>query len=172
MLETWALMRDFGPAALYVHDPLEEPPSDLIAHILARYHEVHRREFPEAIRLARRVQSIYPGEPIGSPALGDHLALMFDELEAHQRREEQVLFPAMLNGGCAAVRIPLRRMMAEHKEVEAQLDQLRVLAGDYATPYGACPSWTRLTNLCRKLDRDLREHMRIENEELFPQFLN
>ena len=172
MLETWALMRDFGPAALFAFDPIEEPPADLIAHIVTRYHDVHRREFPEAIRLAGLVEAVYAKESIGASGVGDHLAMMFDELEAHQRREEQVLFPAMLKGGCAAIRIPLRRMMSEHDDVEGQLDTLRAMAGDYATPYGAGPSWVRLVQLCRKLDRDLREHMRIENEELFPQFLD
>ncbi len=34
-------------------------PSALIDHILARYHEVHRRELPELIRLARRVEAVH-----------------------------------------------------------------------------------------------------------------
>lgn len=31
---------------------------------------------------------------------------------------------------------------------------------------------TQLVELCRKIDGDLREHMRIENEELFAPYLD
>jgi len=68
----------------------------LIAHILFRYHETHRREFPEAIRLARKVEAAHVAEPECPRGLGDHLAFMADDLESHQQREEQVLFPMIL----------------------------------------------------------------------------
>jgi regulator of cell morphogenesis and NO signaling len=97
--------------------------------------------------------------------------MMFDDLEAHQQREERVLFPAMLSGGCAAIQVPLRRMMAEHREVEEQLATLKDSMGGYALPRAAPPSWLQLVELCRKIDADLREHMRIENEELFAPYL-
>jgi len=41
----------------------------LIDHLLERYHEVHRRQFPEAISLAARVESVHgdnPDCPLGS----------------------------------------------------------------------------------------------------------
>ena len=33
--------------------------AELIPYILERYHEVHRQEFPEAIRMARRVEAVH-----------------------------------------------------------------------------------------------------------------
>ena len=35
----------------------------LIEHILERYHETHRREFPQAIELARTVERVHAGRP-------------------------------------------------------------------------------------------------------------
>lgn len=144
----------------------------LIELIQTRYHDTHRREFPEAIRLARKVEAVHTAEPECPRGLADLLALMFDDLESHQQREEQVLFPMILAGGSPMVRFPIARMMAEHVDVEEQLVRLRTLTHDYTTPPAACETWRALARACRKLDSDLGEHMRLENEQLFAPFLD
>jgi regulator of cell morphogenesis and NO signaling len=155
------------------HGPAGQPRThaELIAHILERYHEVHRAEFPKAIRLARLVEAVHDDRPDAPRGLADHLSLMFEDLEAHQQREELMLFPAMLSGGCAVVRFPILRMMAEHRDVEDQLATLRALTNGHRPPQGACRSWRALAEVCRKLDEDLVAHMRMENEALFAPFL-
>jgi regulator of cell morphogenesis and NO signaling len=157
-----APLRSMAPAGLH----------ELVDHILERYHDVHRREFPAAIGLARKVEAVHAGEPGCPHGLGDHLALMLDDLESHQQREEQVLFPMLLAGGSPMARFPIGRMMAEHRDVDDQLIRLRVLTRDFTTPPGACDTWRALALACRKLDADLREHMRLENEEVFAPFLD
>jgi len=144
----------------------------LISHILERYHDVHRREFPEAIALARKVEAVHVAEPECPRGLADHLALMLDDLESHQRREEQVLFPMLLAGGGPMAPFPIGRMMAEHRDVDEQLALVRALTRDFSAPPGACETWRALALACRKLDADLREHMRLENEEVFAPFLD
>jgi regulator of cell morphogenesis and NO signaling len=144
----------------------------LIKLILTRYHETHRREFPQAIRLARKVEAVHAGDPGAPRGLADHLAFMADDLESHQQREEQVLFPMILSGGSPMIRFPIRRMMDEHTDVEEQLARLRSLTRDFEPPQGACETWRALMTACRKLDSDLREHMRLENEVLFAPFLD
>lgn len=149
------------------------PPSDpsaLIPHILTRYHEVHRAEFPEAIRLARRVEAVHRAKDDCPHGLADHLALMFDDLEGHQQKEEAVLFPMMLRGGGPMIAFPIERMVAEHLDVGEQLEELARLTTDFAPPPGACTTWRALYEMCRKLDADLREHIHLENNMLFPQF--
>jgi regulator of cell morphogenesis and NO signaling len=145
---------------------------DLIGHILSRYHEVHRREFPEAIALARKVEAVHAADLECPRGLADHLTLMLDDLESHQRREEQVLFPMLLGGGGPMARFPIGRMMAEHRDVDDQLDRLRALTREFACPPQACRSWQALALACRKLDADLREHMRLEDEDVFAPFLH
>ena len=70
------------------------------------------------------------------------------------------------------IRFPIGRMMAEHADVEAQLVRLRVLTHDFVAPPGGCESWRALTRACRKIDSDLTDHMRLENENLFAPFLD
>lgn len=161
--------------ALMTTSPEAEAPPELaglIAHIVERYHDTHRREFPEAIALARKVEAAHAADPTCPRGLADHLALMLDDLESHQHREEQVLFPMLLAGGSPMARFPIARMMSEHRDVNGQLLRLRALAHDFTCPPQACASWRALADLCRKLDGDLREHMRIEDEEIFSPFLN
>jgi len=151
-------------------EPGQLPTADLIAHILERYHERHRQEFPEAIALARKVEAVHAGDPQRPSGLADHLAFMADDLEGHQRNEEMVLFPLLLAGGGAVARFPIQRMRAEHVDVEAQLDKLAVLTTGFRPPAHACRTWKLLYAACKTLDNDLREHMRLENERLFPRF--
>lgn len=60
-------------------------PAALIDHILERYHETHRRELPELVRLAQKVERVHashPDAPIGLAAALEHMAI---ELETHMQ---------------------------------------------------------------------------------------
>lgn len=150
--------------------PAPAPTPELIAHIIERYHDVHRQEFPEAIRMARRVETVHRASEDCPHGLGDLLALMFDDLEQHQQKEEAVLFPMMLNGGGPMLRFPIERMIMEHDELGEQLAAMADMTADFLPPDGACATWRALYAACAKLDADLREHVHLENNILFPRF--
>lgn len=174
--ETHLLLRAFARRPLDDVPPAESRPTRLstdalIDHIVTRYHETHRREFPLAIELARRVEATHMLEPECPTGLADHLAIMADELEGHQQKEETVLFPMMRAGGAPMIRFPIARMMSEHGEVEDQLAHLAVLTHDLTPPIGACDTWRDLYRACRKIECDLREHMGLENDVLFARFI-
>lgn len=145
---------------------------ELIPYILTRYHEVHLREFPEAIRMARRVEAVHREAAECPHGLGDLLALMAHELEEHQHKEEQVLFPAMLNDAPLDLTFPIGRMLMDHEDLGEQLETLGQLTTDFIPPPGACTTWRALYAACQKLDTDLRMHMHLENNILFPRFSN
>ncbi|WP_339930242.1 iron-sulfur cluster repair di-iron protein [uncultured Brevundimonas sp.] len=145
--------------------------ADLIAHIIERYHKVHRVEFPEAIRLARRVETVHQAKADCPRGLAELLTLMFDDLEDHQHKEEAVLFPAMVHGGTPTLRYPIAQMMQEHVELGEQLAFMADLTDDFTPPEGACNTWRALYAACSKLDTDLREHVHLENNILFQRFL-
>jgi len=146
-------------------------PAALIDHIVQRFHEVHRAQFPKAIALARRVEAVHQDHPRCPRGLADHLAVMADHLISHQAREEAVLFPLMLDGGHPMIGHPIRRMEAEHRDVDEQLLRLAMLTTDCTPPTDACDSWRSLFRACQEITGDLREHMRLENNILFPMFL-
>lgn len=146
-------------------------PAVLIDHIIRRYHEVHRTQFPVAIDLARRVEAVHQDHPRCPRGLADNLAIMADHLMSHQGREEAVLFPMMLAGGHPMIRHPVARMEEEHRDVDEQLLRLAVLTTDFTAPVDACGTWGALYRACHEISDDLREHMRLESHILFPQFV-
>mgnify|MGYP000196814248 CR=1 FL=1 len=141
----------------------------LIDHLLERYHEVHRRQFPEAISLAARVESVHGDNPDCPLGLTQHLAFMFDDLETHHQKEEMGLFP-MIRCGETHVDGPISCMTAEHEDVLEQLKGLARLTHDFTPPDGACGTWRALYALCQEIDSDLRDHMHLENNDLFRRF--
>lgn len=155
---------------LIEHPAAHEATPGLIAHILERYHETHRRELPELVTLARKVERVHGADPDAPHGLADALAAMSDALETHMTREEQVLFPALASGRIAGVAAPIAVMRQDHAEHEAALARIAAITHGFRLPAGACGTWTRLHVGLRKLVEDLDEHMHLENEVLFPRF--
>ncbi len=152
--------------------PAERPDDtdELIALIEARYHMVHRRELPELLRLARRVEVAHkhhPDLPAGIAALLEQMSV---DLEAHMRTEEQILFPLMRRGGHPMIAQPIAILLAEHDDHGAHLRALETLTNDYTAPDDACPTWRALCVGVKKLADDLMEHIHLENNVLFPRF--
>lgn len=152
--------------------PAEQPAGtdDLITLIETRYHAVHRRELPELVRLARRVEAVHkdhPAAPFGIAAL---LERMSTELESHMLKEENILFPLMRRGGHPMIAQPIAVMLAEHDDHGVHLRELEALTNDFVTPDDACPTWRALYVGARKLADDLMEHIHTENNVLFPRF--
>lgn len=143
---------------------------DIIALIETRYHATHRREFPELIKLARRVEAVHKAHAAVPRGLGDLVQRMSDELGDHMNKEEQVLFPLMRAGGHPAIGQPIAVLLAEHDDHGAHLRELERLTAGFTVPDDACPTWRALYAAARKLTDDLMEHIHTENNVLFPRF--
>ena len=146
--------------------------TSLIDHILERYHETHRAQLPVLIALAERVERVHAAHPQAPEGLTELLMEIAADLEQHQQKEEQILFPMMRLGGTPMIGFPLRRMMVEHDEVEVRLLALKALTDDFTPPSGACGTWRRLYEEALIFHQDLTEHMRLENDALFPRYLD
>jgi len=156
---------------------LEQPetaaPADtdgLIDLIETRYHAAHRRELPELIRLARRVEAVHGDRPDAPRGLAGLLEDIAAELGAHMDKEEQVLFPLMRRGGHPMIAHPIGAMRHEHDETGEQLRAVEELTNGGALPEGACNTWRALYAGTRKFADDLMEHIHLENNVLFPRF--
>ena len=142
--------------------------SELIDHLLARYHEVHRVQLPELIRLAKRVEHVH-GERQDCPkGLSVHLSLMLDELELHMQKEEQILFPLLRDGLLAQAAGPISVMEREHEEHGDNLETMVRLTDDITPPPFACVTWRALYTGLNQLREDLMAHIHLENNVLFP----
>jgi len=145
-------------------------PGALIDHILVRYHEVHRAQLPELIRMARRVEAVHREHPQVPQGLAEFLEHTEQELLSHMMKEEQVLFPLLRAGGNAFVVQPIGMMRHEHVDHGAALERLAALTQDATPPADACNTWRALYAGIAQLSEDLINHIHLENNVLFPQF--
>ncbi|VCU70669.1 Iron-sulfur cluster repair protein YtfE [Pigmentiphaga humi] len=143
------------------------PASDLIDHILRRYHERHRQQLPELIALAAKVEQVHGERPDCPAGLADRLRAMQQELESHMRKEEQILFPMISRGHGAMAAAPIAVMRLEHDQHREALRELAALTGDAIPPAGACATWQALYRGLRLFRDDLMAHIHLENNVLF-----
>jgi regulator of cell morphogenesis and NO signaling len=61
-------------------------------------------------------------------------------------------------------------MRADHDGHGREVAEIHRLTGNLTLPDGACGTWTGLYRVLAEFTADLTEHMRLENDVLFPQF--
>jgi regulator of cell morphogenesis and NO signaling len=149
-----------------------EPIDELIQHILSAHHAPLATLLPRLGTLAWRVAEAH-GETHGASltALAREVATLADELQQHMHKEEQVLFPWLLSGNGATAGGPIHCMEQEHDDASRSLSRIRELSDDFQPPAEACTSWRALLEQLAWLDCDLRVHIHLENNVLFPRAL-
>ena len=169
------------------HSAAEEPNflaatlADLIDHIVAKHHLFTSNEIERLRGLMNKVCEVH-GQ--NHPEL-ETLRTLFEtlglELGPHMMKEERVLFP-YVKGMEAAVREerlimtppfgtvanPVRMMMLEHDSAGELLKQMRRLTSDYSAPSDACISYQTLYQALDAFEKDLHQHIHLENNILFP----
>lgn len=145
-------------------------PAAMIDHILARYHEVHRQQLPELVRMARRVEAVHGDKPDVPAGLADLLEMMQAELFDHMAKEEMILFPMLRAGGSPFAGGPIAVMRMEHSSHGEQIAKLMAMTNDATPPADACTTWRALYAGIAQLVDDLMEHIHLENNRLFVQF--
>ena len=142
----------------------------LTHHIETRYHARHREQLPMLAAMAERVEDVHFGDEGVPDGLSVLLQQMIGEMEVHMKKEELILFPAIRAGGGPGLAHPIAVMRADHDDHERAIAGIRHLTQNLELPDGACGTWTRLYAGLAEFIADISEHIRLENEVLFPQF--
>jgi regulator of cell morphogenesis and NO signaling len=136
---------------------------EIVEHILRRFHQPLREELPRLLNRARAIET-RPGAPVG---LAEHLDQVTADLGAHLDKEEKILFPLLCAGRGPMALMPIKVMMAEHEDHLTNLRGLRALTADFTPPPFADTSWRELYRDLERLESELTEHIRLENQVLF-----
>lgn len=155
---------------------------ELIDHILQVHHAYMHEALPRIKELVRKVlnaHGAYHGAMLRQ--VSDLFNALETELTSHLRKEEEVLFPYIVNaeahrqGGenkpsaCfGSIGNPIRQMESEHESAGAVLVQIRNATGDYTLPDDACPTFRALYEELERMEKDLHQHIHLENNILFP----
>jgi len=134
--------------------------------------------------LADKVLAAHGGNHPELVHLDELLTRLCADLKPHMFKEEQVLFPyilAMVNAAeqnravpfapFGTVNNPVRMMMREHDTAGEILRELRALTTDYTVPADACISYQTLYQALENFEKDLHQHIHLENNVLFPKAL-
>jgi regulator of cell morphogenesis and NO signaling len=157
----------------------EAPLSELIHFVLERYHASLREELPRLGEMSAKVLRVHGDKhPDLLPALDATFRSLREELEDHMPKEEIVLFPyierleATAGGGAplsfGTIAGPIGMMEHEHETVARELGRLRELTSGYMPPQGACNTFRGLYAGLAELERELKEHIHLENNVIFP----
>ena len=157
------------------------PLADLIAHINSTHHVFVRSECPRILALIAKVVGVHGKNHPELLTLQAIFAALSEELQVHLMKEEQILFPYVLRmeesviaseiappAMFGTVMNPIRMMMQEHDGAGDALRSLRSAAGDYSVPEDACISYQTLYQALQDFEKDLHQHIHLENNILFP----
>ena len=170
-LDPNAVLAELRAAATPVPDDErwdDRPTAQLLTHILDQYHAGHRAELPRLVRMAQKVEAVHADKADCPHGLAAHLQHVAHELEQHMQKEELVLFPMLLEGAWRQAGGPIAVMEEEHLEHGENLARLRSLAHDFVPPPQACATWQALYLGLAELEREVMQHIHLENHVLFP----
>jgi regulator of cell morphogenesis and NO signaling len=159
--------------------------TELITYILDTHHVFTKAEMDRLQSLADKVLHAHGGNHPELIHLDELLTRLCADLKPHLFKEEQVLFPYIVATEEAAnqkraipfapfgtVNNPIRMMMKEHDTAGQILRELRALTSDYKVPADACISYKTLYQALENFERDLHQHIHLENNILFPKALD
>lgn len=169
-LDVQAIEREL--AALNVQTPPDtaRDADALIDLVVTRFHDGHRRDLPELIALATKVERVHASHPDVPAGLATLLRTLLDELQAHMQKEEQILFPMMRRNPSGFLAPPIARMREEHDGHGQMLQRIQDLTHDLRLPTEACNTWRALYAGLDHFTAEFMQHVHTENNILFPQF--
>jgi regulator of cell morphogenesis and NO signaling len=155
--------------------------AELSRHIESRYHRTLRAELERVGALMDKVVRVHGERHAELATMANEFGRLRDELGPHMMKEERVLFPYVARleeiaaqGGTipgspfGSVENPIAAMIQEHEAAGEVLAELRRLSGGFVPPPDACNSFRGLYHGLFEMERELHEHIHLENNVLFP----
>ena len=154
--------------------------SALADHIAESHHGYVRRETPRIKALLAKVIGRHGDSHPEVKQIEELFNAVSEELSTHMLKEEQVLFPyiakmeaAFLDGQprpaafFGSVTKPIANMLADHDDAGALFSRMRELSNGYQPPASSCPTYRGLYQGLQEFERDLHQHVHLENNILF-----
>jgi len=153
----------------------------LIQHIVRIHHHCVRQELPRLAAMASKVAAMRSDRAPELTKIAELVEKLRGKMHAHIENEEEVLFPCIAQmdressvtypPGHASFRSladPILMMEQEHESADRILAELMRLTNNCEPPTWACVTQIALFSGLRQFESDLREHVHLENDVLFP----
>ena len=159
----------------------ELPLADLITRIKNTHHKFTRDEIARLKPLLLKVCNVHGDKHPELLRIKHDFEQLAQELTTHMMKEEMILFPyiermeeaviagePILPAHFVTVKNPVALMVHEHDTAGNLLRSIRSRSGDYQPPARACTSFKALYAALAEFEKDLHQHIHIENNILFP----
>jgi len=151
--------------------------AELCDHIVETHHTYMESELPRIAELSAKVAQAHGALHPEVIVVHDTFMAMRDELAAHLRKEEAILFPIIrrldeadgpVAFHCGSVANPISAMEYEHDSAGRALATMRSATGGFGCPEGVCSAYRALMDALQQMELDLHLHIHKENNILFP----
>ena len=155
--------------------------ADLVGHIVETHHVYVKSETPRLEHLVAKVVSVHGKNHPELLKVQQVFRGLAEELAHHMMKEEQILFPYIVEMEQTAtarrpirppmfgtVKNPVHMMMMEHDSAGAALRDMREATSGFTAPADACMSYNTLYRALPEFEADLHQHIHLENNILFP----
>ena len=159
----------------------EWEPNVLIEYIVKNHHSYVRKMIPILYTHTQKIAKVHGSNHPEVIEIAKHFEAVAIELQQHMAKEEQMLFPfvaSLYNSKkkntpfiaphFGTVRNPIRMMESEHQNAGDEMYSIRALSNGYAPPVDACTTYKVTYQEIQDFERDLHEHVHLENNILFP----
>lgn len=154
----------------------------LIQYIVRKHHQTVRKELPRFAELSQKIATKHGNSAPEYKTVAILIDRLCTEMFAHIEKEEEVLFPHIVrleeskgagdasSASCfASLAQPVAMMTREHDAAEGIVGELRELTNGFVAPEWACPRNIGFHAGLAAFEDDLRQHVYLENDLLFPQ---
>ncbi len=155
---------------------------DFLADYIVNVHHKFVRDAAPMLRdLADKIAGHHGSAHPELFEIKQHVDALLAELESHQEKEEKVLFPfihemvkhesegkPLAPAPTGSLDNPVEMLEHEHEEVGKHVHAIEELSGGYEVPADGCGSYRLYYSKLQELDKDLHQHLHLENNILFP----
>lgn len=154
-------------------------PPQLVDHIVMTHHAFLWANLPKLSELTTTILRVHGANHPELKTLHTLVGTLKTELEGHLVKEETVQYPAIeayfkdpspetLNPALDVI----RELEAEHVAAGNILKQIRELTHDFTVPEDGCGTYRKTYALLETTEKDIFQHIHLENNLLFPQLAN
>lgn len=153
----------------------------LADYIVNTHHRYVKESMPLIKELSAKVSSVHGQHHPELFEIGKHFSAIAEEMTMHMHKEENILFPYIKQLAIAkredrsissppfgSVENPIRIMEMEHDSTAEKLEKIYTLSNAYTIPQDACSSYNLLYKKLEEFENDLKQHIHLENNILFP----
>ncbi len=153
-------------------DPRSLSTAELVAHIVESHHAYLRSALPFLVTLTAKVARVHGDHDPRLRELQAEFVELRESLDLHLDQEEEVLFREVVadRPDAAVLRRELEGMHVEHAQMFESLGHIRALCDGYTPPEWACNSYRRLLTELAALEKDVLQHVQLEDGVLLPRF--